>query len=172
MSKTKLGPVQTDAKQNFTRTVGDSGAALFVLDKKANHPDSIKLLDGEKLRPLRYQEALLLLMKDETLRKAVEGKCFYLSGAGLDKELLAYTVNAKGELVEIVEGISPEKTVFVMKGNGPLSLDVVLGPLEDDTLTAGRYCLNAYLKPDHLLSAVVGVPKDWSMPMEMLRLPP
>lgn len=157
---TKDATQQTATKQGFRQITGNSGAALFVLNEGANHSKSMKTLEDANLRPLKYQEALSLLMKDEVLKNALKGTWFYLSGEGMDKHGL-FTVNSKGELVGLEATESYEKIVRVWSGPHPLSLYV--HSVDDARQFGGRFDLDANYGPDDVAPVVVGVPKDWKL---------
>ncbi len=135
---------------------------LHVLETSANHSKSMELLEKAGLRPLKYQEILPLLMKDETLKNSLKGKWFYLAGKGLEEDGI-YTINEKGDLAKIEnDKLSIENKVRAWKGPYPLSLDVY-----SDNGAAG-YSRRFYLglgAPNGPLNAapvVVGVPKERS----------
>jgi hypothetical protein len=147
---------------DFNAVVGTTGATLHILNKEANHPDSMRYLEEAGLRLLKYQEILLLLMKDERLKNHLKGKSFRLEGYGLDKDDIQdpiYTIDEKGELKEIPEGVelSNENKVRVWSGTQPLSLDVI----SDVAAYFGwRFDLYAFVKSVEVEDVVVGVPKE------------
>ena len=57
----------------FEPFVGATKSILYILKSEANHSKSMKLLDEAGLRPLKYQEILPLLMRDETFKNALKG---------------------------------------------------------------------------------------------------
>ena len=149
-------PPQAD-KNGFRQVKGATGKTLYILEKEANHPDSMKLLSEAGLRPLSYREILSLLMEDEQLKNALKGKQFWLAGKGIEKEGIL-TINEKGELREIAreEKPSAERKVYVWSGDQPLSFKVYL---DDFAANVGRrFSLNAYLEPQGVAPVVAGVP--------------
>ncbi len=149
-------PPQAD-KNGFRQVMGATGKTLHILEKRANHPESMKLLSEAGLRPMTYQELLLLLMEDEQLKNALKGKHFWLAGQGIEKEGV-FTINEKGELREIAreERLSAERKVNVCKGNRPLSFGVY-----SDYVAPGigwRFFLYADYEPQIAAPVVVGVP--------------
>jgi hypothetical protein len=121
------------------------------------------LMEGD-LKALKYQEALLLLMKDETLKNALKGKWFYLAGEGMDKGG-HFTIDGRGELVGRQGTVSPENTVYVYGGSNPLALGV-----DSDAGAAQvgrRFDLFAYgVVPLDVAPVVVGVPKDFKLELK------
>ena len=100
---------------------------LFMLDKGANCYESMNLLHGANLRPLKYQEIAPLLMKDKALRDALKGKWFWLAGEGLDKKARLYGLGKGGELVEITRETSlPEGRISTCNGRGPSGVPCLL----------------------------------------------
>ena len=153
----------TATKQGFNQITGNSGAALFVSNKGANHPNSMKVLEDANLRPLTRQEALPLLMRDEALKEALKGKWFYLAGAGMDKSGL-FTINYMGELVEGAEKVALDERVYVYKGANPLCLLV-----HSDYYAAQggrRFALYADDVPYDVAPVVVGVAKDFKLELK------
>jgi len=147
---------------DFKPVVGTTGSTLYVLKTEANHSKSMGLLEESGLRPLKYQEVLPLLMKDEALKNSLKGKWFYLAGEGLNEDGI-YTVNDKGELAKIEgEELSLEKKVRAWSGKNPLSLCVYSG--NDAAYHSRRFCLVAAYDPHGDAPVVVGVPKERSEP--------
>jgi hypothetical protein len=159
-SKVKFG--------DFKQIVGTTNSTLYVLETDANYSKSMKLLDKADLRPLKYQEVLSLLMKDDKLKKSVEGKGFWLAGKGLyEGEIYPlvgkgldgkgiYTINEGGDLARIEnKKLSLENRVHVFGGSNPLSLEVY-----SYTDFGWRFKLDAGKKPQDVEDIVVGVPKS------------
>ena len=141
---------------DFEQVSGTTDATACILQQRANHTQSMKLLGDAGLRPYTRQEILPLLMKDKKLKNALKGKGFYLSDAGIDKDGV-FTVDEKGELKEIEkEEISVEQKVCVWSGKNPLSLDVN----SDDYASkyGGRFLLFADNEPGDAAPVVVGTP--------------
>jgi hypothetical protein len=141
----------------FRQVRGNSGATLFVMHRRADHPTSMKLLEEAKLRPLTYQEALFILTKDEKLREPFKGQWFRpAAGEGIKKTAVCM-IYGKSQLVKLNGAVSPEIKVRLSKGIMPLSISVAT----DATLfNDWRYDVGAYLPPDIEAPLVVGVPKD------------
>jgi hypothetical protein len=161
---TKEAPQSTATKQGFKQVTGESGNSLFVLNKGANYSNSMTTLEAASLRPMKHQEALLLLTNDATLKESLKGKWFYLEGKGLNKELELYTIDAKGELVERKGEVSVENTVRVWNGPHPLSLGVAS---DSDAAACGRrIALGADDGPSSVAPVVVGIAKDWKLELK------
>jgi hypothetical protein len=148
------------ARQGFTQMTAGSGVfkvSIFIRNKGENHPNSMDVLEKAHLDPFTYQEILLLLQSHDLFKQELKGKWFWLKGKGLAKELSLYTIDAKGELVEITVDTPLEKTVRVWNGTNPLSLDVSSG---DEAADYGRrYDLTALNAPHHAAPFVVGKAK-------------
>ncbi len=159
-AKLAMAPQASETRYgDFKPVAGSTGATLYVLQEKANHPKSMTLLSAAGLRPMTYQELLPLLMKDEALKNALKGKWFWLAGEGMEKAGI-FTINEKGELREITkkEKLSVEQKVRVWPGEQPLSF-VVLS--DADAADCGRrFDLGASLGPQGVAPVVVGVPAD------------
>ncbi len=126
---------------------------VYICEKSANYAESMALLQQKGLRPMTYQEALVLTDRNPQLKKRLTGKMFYLAGKSLE-ESGCNTFDNKGELQE-GEG-DVEKTVYAYAGRNPLSLDVLI-----DNSARGngrRFVLDASLGgPQFAASVVVGV---------------
>ena len=125
---------------------------IKILNQKANHADSMRILKENGLEPLTYQEALA---HGAELVKAFKGewKWFYLAGKGMDKSGY-HTIDNDGE-VRVGKG-DMDNTVYIWKGENPLSLYV---HLDDIALGFGRrFDLYAYDEPDDVAPVVVGKP--------------
>ncbi len=149
--------VQQADKNDFRQVRGATGKTLHILEKRANHPESLKLLSEAGLRPMTYQEILPLLMEDEQLKNALKERWFWIAGQGMKKEGV-FTINEKGELRDITkeENPSAEQNVRVWSGNQPLSFFVY-----SDYYAAyvGKcFDLDASLRPQYVAPVVVGVP--------------
>lgn len=159
-AKMAMAPQASETRYgDFKPVAGSTGATIYVLQKKANHPKSMKLLSDAGLRPMTYQELLPLLMKDEQLKNALKGKWFWLAGQGMEKEGI-FTINEKGELREITkkEKLSVEQKVRAFLGEQPLSFDV---DWDDYAASLGwRFYLYADLGPQGVAPVVVGMPAD------------
>src|SRR5271157_5172218 len=64
----------------FTEIKSGTGTSLFVSKERADHPESMKILDHGNLRPLTYREAFV---HHEELLEELQGKWFYLAGKGI-----------------------------------------------------------------------------------------
>lgn len=147
-----------ESKIEFKQIRGDTKSVLYVLEKNADYTDSLALLDNADLRMLRYQEILPLLMGDETLKNQLKGYWFFLEGKGFEKELETYTIDEKGELIEIKGEISNERIVRVWNGQNPPLLGI--SSADPASCNNGRFFLNAYGGPRSVTPIVVGVPKQ------------
>ncbi len=153
-------PPRTD-HGDFKPVVGTTGATLYILERGADHPTSMKLLSDSALRPLTYQELLPLLVKDKALKKVLMGERFWIAGQGMNKNGI-FTIDEKGELVPLPQGFFKKKTsveqkVGVSQGNQPLSFAVV----SVDYVAAyygRRFYLGADFGPRYVAPVVVGVP--------------
>jgi hypothetical protein len=123
MTKTQLCcdvmVLRTRAKKTVQvefREVNASG--VFLAQTGANQKNSMSLLQQNGFRPLTYQEAIVKIDQNPELKEQLKGKWFYLDDKG--SQLSGYyTFNDKGELTQGKGDI--EKTVYIYKGNQPLS---------------------------------------------------
>ena len=123
-----------------------------IVEKSANHEDSIAFLKRKGMRLLTYQEALVWLDKDSEAKSKLKGKWFYLAGNGTELSGF-YTFDDKGELKQGKEDM--EKNVYVWNGNNPLSLNVLT---DNGTRYGGwRFLLVANDAPSCVARVVVGV---------------
>jgi hypothetical protein len=154
---TQEAPQPIAISKGFKQITGNTGASIFVLNKRADQHNSMGTLKEADLVPFTYQEILPILTKDEKLKGELKGKWFYLEGSGLNKESSLYTIDEKGELVEIKGNVSIENTVRVWNGTNPLSLDVY----SDDVaaLRGWRFFLLADSVPHVVAPVVVGKAK-------------
>lgn len=129
-----------------------SKTAVFVAQTEANQKTSMSLLQQNGFRPLTYQEAIVKIDQSPELKEQLKGQWFYLEGKGSALSGY-YTFNDKGELTQGKGNI--EKTVYVWKGNQPLSFVVH----SDDCARSfeGRYYLDAGIVPSVVAPVVVGV---------------
>lgn len=129
-----------------------SKTAVFVAQTEANQKTSMSLLQQNGFRPLTYQEAIVKIDQNPELKEQLKDKWFYLDGKG--SQLSGYyTFNDEGELTQGKGDI--EKTVYVWKGNQPLSLGV-----RTVVIARGgerRYVLIADVDPSNVAPVVVGV---------------
>ena len=93
---------------------------IKIIKKRANYEKSMEILQENDLESLTYQEALIHRAE---LIKAFKGewKWFYLAGNGIDKSGY-HSIDKNGEVREGKGKI--ENTVYIWKGNNPLSLFV------------------------------------------------
>lgn len=124
---------------------------VSIINKKANHSDSIKILEDEGLRPMTYQEALVIINQDSKLKEKLKGNWFYLEGKGF-KDGGYYKFDSNGALSK-GKG-DPEQTVYAYSGPHPLSLYV-----GDDAGVVWRFDLDASNDPSLVAPVVVGVKK-------------
>ena len=147
----------------FRPITGTTGSTIYVLDKGANHPASVKLLEDAGLTLFTENEILSILVKDEQLKATLKGKWFYLAGNGTEKTGL-YTINSDGNLTG-GKGQSIENTVRVWPGKNPLSLGV-----DSDDVAADcgwRFLLGASCGPVSAAPVVVGKPKPSTSQVEL-----
>ncbi len=138
------------------KEVGTSG--VFIAQTVANQEDSMAILKQNGFRALTYQEALVKIDQNPELKVQLKDELFYLSGKG--HQLSGYYIfNDKGEIKITQYGKGDlEKTIYVCKGNQPLSLYV-----RTDSAACGvgrRYYLDANVSPDRVAQVVVGVAED------------
>ena len=130
-----------------------NATAVHISETRANRANSMALLQQNGLRPMTYQEAIVLIDRNRELKAQLKGKWFYLDGKGL-RESGCYTFDNEGKLVIGMKG-GIEKTVHVYSGNGQLSLDV---REEDDARRGeGRFGLDAIGDPSNVATAVLGI---------------
>lgn len=142
----KVEPKTLTKETSGIRIQGQVG----IIEIKANHADSLKILEDEGLRPMTYQEALVIIDTDSELKEKLKGKWFWIAGKGMEQDGL-YTFDKNGKLIE-GEG-DPEKTVRVWSGDTPLSLSVWVGAVVD----YWRFDLYADVDPSVVAPVVVGV---------------
>ena len=86
----------------------------------------MKVLSDNGLRPLTYQEALVHLTQNPELKEQLKEKSFYLASndefRGRFRADDQYNIDDNGTLIR-GRG-SPENTVYVYRGNGPLLFGV------------------------------------------------
>lgn len=129
-----------------------SATTVHISETKASRINSMLLLEQNGLRPMTYQEAIVLIDRSPELKTELKGKWFYLDGKSL-KESGYYTFNNEGRLTEGKGDI--EKTVYAYSGNGPLSLAV---HAEEDAAAGGlRFVLDANFDSRVVALVVVGV---------------
>lgn len=137
-------------EQSVFREIKGSSTAFFVSEQRGNHTQSMELLSKNGLRPLTYQEALVLAPE---LIAQLKGKWFYLNGKGNVSDGI-YTFNKSGELIELSGKGSIDQKVRVWSGKQPLSLHVDSG---DARNYGWRFDLVGYVSPDDVAPVVVGV---------------
>ena len=122
---------------------------IKIIPQEANYADSMRILKENGLEPLTYQEALA---HGKELVKAFKGKWkwFYLAGKGMDKSGY-HTFGKKGN-VRAGKG-EVENTVYIWKGNQPLSFEVYS---DDAAQCGGRFGLYAENGPGGVAPVVVG----------------
>ncbi len=129
-----------------------SKTAVFIAQTKADHKNSMSLLQQNGVRPLTYQEAIIKIDQNPELKEQLKGKWFYLDGKGSQLSGF-YTFNDKGELTQGKGDI--EKTVYVWKGSQSFSLGV-----HGDSNARRyerRFTLVAVSGPADVAAVVVGV---------------
>jgi hypothetical protein len=129
-----------------------NATSVHISETKANHANSMALLQQNGLRPMTYKEAIVLIDGNPELKEQLKGKWFYLDGKGL-KESGYHTFDNEGKLTKGKGDI--EKTVYAYSGKNPLSLyvftDYYVG------FNERRFYLNADYVPQDVASVVVGV---------------
>jgi len=95
---------------------------IKIMNKSANHDNSLRILGESGLRPLTYQEALVLLSDDPKLKGELRTKWFWLEGRGI-KLHGSCTIQPNGSLKE-GDSSDLEKNIYVCSGEGPLTLEV------------------------------------------------
>lgn len=126
---------------------------VSIINKEANHADSMKIIEDADLRPMTVGEALLLIDKDPELKEKLKGKWFYLDGKGFKEESGYYKFDSNGDLSK-GKG-NPEQTLYAYSGSNPLSLLVRDGADVD----YGRFLLDASYDPSDVAPVVVGLKK-------------
>lgn len=130
----------------------ERAGSLFIYNRGANLPETMRILARDGLKPLTYQEALAHAPE---LIKKLQGKWFYLKGVAPGKNGV-YTWDENGELVEPVGDETPDKRVYVASENWPLAFDV--DPNQFCQIVDGkRFYLGGYVTPDIVATAVVGI---------------
>lgn len=147
------------------RNVGAFGAQ--VSKTNANYEQSMQLLERNDMKALTYQEALVLLMKDEVLKNTLKDNWFWLAGNGIDREE-SFTIDEKGEMVKGTEK-NKEKLVRAWSGNNTPYLMVLS---DDFSATVGRrFGIGGHdAWPGDVAPVVVGVSKDFTLCVDNNRI--
>lgn len=108
-------------KESVFKEIHSEGKTpLFVYSQIVEHPETMKLLSDDGLRPLTYQEALA---RAPELIKKLKGWWFRLDGQGIHEDG-TYTYDANGELAEPTGKETVNQKVLVFPGVLPLSLNI------------------------------------------------
>ncbi len=145
----KMPKTKAITETQFTE-VNNTG--VFVSETEANHAKSMKLLKHNHLRPLTYQEALVLIDRNLDVKARLKGKWFHLDGKGL-KESGWCTFDNEGKLVEGKGDM--EKTIYAYPGKNPLWLNVLTDTIA--SFIGSRFDLVADEGPLRVVLVVVGV---------------
>lgn len=140
------------------KKVGTFGA--LVSETEADYKQSMSLLERYGMKALTYQQALVLLTKDEALKNALKDKWFWLTGNGIDREE-SFTIDEEGELVRGTE-TNIERLVRAWSGNNQPYL-VVLSD-EFAAYVGRRFGIGGYdAWPGDVAPVVVGVSKNFKL---------
>lgn len=152
----------TEAKQRTGtpfKEVGATGVFVYV-ELFENYARSMELLKQNGLRPLTYQEALVLIDRNPELKEQLKGSWFYLNGkrpkiSGFRTRAF-YTFDNEGQLSE--GNLDKEKMVDFRWGTNPSSFGVV----SEDSVSHGRarFFIDAESTPLLCAPMVVGVWDD------------
>lgn len=154
-------PGSSQKKEAPFKKVGTFGA--LISRTESNYKQSMYLLERNGMKALTYQEALVLLMRDEVLKNALKDEWFWLSGNGIDREE-SFTIDEKGELVRRTEK-NMEKLVRAWSGNNQPYL-VVLSD-EFAAYVGRRFGIGGHdAWPGDVAPVVVGVSKDFKLGTE------
>lgn len=104
-------------ENGFKKVAVQSGLSVFMLETRASFCRSRELVESSGLRLLTHREAMMILTRNATLRKRLEGKSFWLSVDDYDfpKEKALYILK-EGSLEMIPQAIKREQTVQVFPG--------------------------------------------------------
>lgn len=154
-------PSPSEKKDITFKKVGNSG--VQVSETESDYRQSMDLLERHGMKALTYQEALVILMKDEVLKNSLKDRWFWLAGSGIDREE-SFTIDEKGELVRSTEK-NMEKLVRAWSGNKVPYLVVL--PDEFAAYIGRRFGIGGYdAWPGDVAPVVVGVNKDFKPGVE------
>jgi hypothetical protein len=162
-------PLQAAIARGFETKITHADICLYVKVPiiNASPSDTAAELTIAHLRPLKYQEGLLLLMLDPKLKDALKGNFFYLDRKGLKEKGEPYTINKAGELVFLHSAnISPEYMIRVWSGSGWQALNVYSDI--DTERVKRRYGLDASEALSLPAPLIVGVPENWKLEIGLL----
>lgn len=142
------------------REIGTTG--VYISKTDADYYKSMKLLRRNVLRPMTYQEALVIIDRNTEIKKELknlENNWFYMDGKGF-KESGYYNFDEKGELTQGKGDI--EKTVYIWKRKEPLSIKV----LTDDVSRRyeSRFELGSSDSPINIARIVIGIGHEMVIP--------
>jgi hypothetical protein len=132
------------------KEVGTTG--VLIARTCADYADSMSLLRDKGLRPMTYQEALVLIDEHPELKAQLKGTWFYLDGVGLMASDY-YTFDSRGNLVKGKGEL--EKTVYAYPGKHPLSL--IVNPGDGAGISERRFIIDAAFGAQFVAPVVVGV---------------
>jgi hypothetical protein len=174
--KTKTTPVFVSEPishelQDLTKTVGEyvlyneNAVARLITHAWGTYDYSMGTLSDEGLRPLTYQDALVLISKNVDLLQKVGGKWFWIAGTGLNAS--GYhtfdeygNLSSLGQVREAAQIEEPEKTVRCYPGTG----NQILAVVNDANLRVGRFHLHANQQMQaHTAPLILGVPKEYDI---------
>jgi len=142
-----------EAQRTSVETAPPRFANIEILNQKANHADSMRILNENGLRPVTYQEILIILDKDPKLKEHLKGKRFWIDGVGT--EMGGYhTLQSDGSLKK-GRSEDPEKNVYCQSGSQPLLFYV--GLVTDPASVDWRFLLAATDVSSSVAQVVVGV---------------
>ncbi len=142
-------------QRHKTKLIELNASTIHIYDRPANYIDSMIFLHENGLRALTYQEALIGISGDLSIKERLKGKWFYLSGKGI-KELGYYSFNDKGKIIQ--QNADLERTIYVYSGNKPLSLNVNIDPISSFDIR--RFSLSAHLDPKFVAPMIVGIKEE------------
>jgi len=150
-------PGIADATREVQRTTAQTATPKFtnieILNQKANHSDSMRILKENGLRPVTCQEILFALDRDPVLKEQLKGKWFWLEGKGT--KMSEYHTLQPDYTLKKGRSKDPEKNIYCDSGNQPLVFGV-----NSDTMSAEvgrRFYLYALDAPSDVAPVVVGV---------------
>ena len=143
-------------QRTTVQTTTPKFANIEILNQRANHAASMRILNENGLRPVTYREILIALGRDPKLKEKLRGKWFWLNGERTEMQGF-HTIQSNGFLKE-GKSDDPVKNVYVWEGEQPLAFNV----FEDIHTACGDawFGIHAIYDPSKTAYVVVGIEKD------------
>ncbi len=138
----------TKSRDAFIEVPAFGRAPLYVSNQDADHPETMKLLADNGLRPITYQEAFMCA--PELIEKLAE-RWFFLAGTGI-QEKGTYAWDENGKLAELTGSETYEQKVRVYSGTKALAIQIYVGRFDGVS-----FKLHGHFLPQYVAPVVVGV---------------